>query len=102
MRTTLLLAGLLIAVFAVPSVTAQVATPCSEVADESDLTLPASESGEAGDLHVDIETVGVYEESNDIAGLQTTGGSCDSNGDGTADQDYDADAEVLVVGPLPA
>lgn len=96
-----LIAGLLVASFAVaPTVAAQDPPKCSDVANEADLTLPASESGMAGDIHLDAETLGIYEESNGLSGLQTSGGDCvDDNGETVS---FDADTEIAALGGPPA
>lgn len=44
------------------------------VEDEADLTIPLSQVPEAGlgDIYGDAETMALYQESNDLPGLQTT------------------------------
>lgn len=95
MQSKLLVAGLLVASFAlVPTVGADHVTACKDVADESDVTIPASESGEAGDLYLDADTPGLFQESNELPGLQTESGACDDDGDDEIDVKYDADSQL--------
>lgn len=93
-----LIAAMLVVSFAfVP--TAAAATSCADVADEAEATVPLSDTGEAEDAYLDADGPGVYQESNGIAGLQTTGGECvDGDGDTVS---YDADASLIPSAPSP-
>lgn len=88
MNKTLILATIVALATVMPAtVFAGHADDCGDAHDDSEQAL--------GDLYLDADGPGIWEESNSKAGLQTSDVTCDSDDDGVADTTIPADTQIL-------